>query len=95
MRIHISEIDAAAHLLDPYWLAAALQSYEAEEDHFADAPGESYYPQVTPEHIQECLAMPHCGDCTKQPQPCLRCHAEHVFHKAKWLIEKAKEEKSE
>ena len=30
----------------------------------------------------------HCGDCTNQPAPCLRCEAEEVIFKATWMAER-------
>ena len=70
-------------------LALLLLAYESDEPHWL-APNDNdndseYYPMITWEEFSKWLTSEHCGDCNKQPQPCLRCHAEYTMHKAKWI----------
>lgn len=69
-------------------LACLLLAYEVDEPHvnFPDGvQGEQYYPEITPESFITWLLSEHHGDCTKVPSPCIRCLAETVAHKAKWI----------
>lgn len=62
-------------------LADNLASYEMDEPHWDD--DDAAYPEVD---LTEWLGQEHKGDCTGDSQPCLRCFADHVSHKAAWLI---------
>ena len=32
------------------------------------------------------LKQPHCGDCTRVPCPCTRCHTEDKLNNAKYIL---------
>lgn len=65
-------------------LLPLLVSYECDEPH-GDAEDSGYFPSIAYEQIVADMASEHHGDCTHEPQPCLRCHAESWNHKATWL----------
>lgn len=75
-------------------LACWLASYEMDEPHVnlpdlvVGEENKQYYPEISPEKFQEWLVTEHHGDCIKLPSPCIRCYAEMVAHKAKWIYEK-------
>lgn len=75
-------------------LACLLYTYEADEPH-APPPGffshaSVIYPKVTWEQLNTWLGSPHDGDCTKQAHTCMRCVADQIWHKAKWLAKNLK-----
>lgn len=75
-------------------LAVLLMQYENDEPHISTpdldvgTEDEQHYPEVTLDELGDWLMQDHCGDCTNQPQPCLRCHAEHAIHKATWILDR-------
>lgn len=66
-------------------LAELLASYEMDEPHVEDPPGKGHYPPWTWAEIEGHLQAEHQGDCTGLPSPCLRCFAEAIVHKARWI----------
>ena len=76
-------------MIDYTRLAALLAEYEADEPHFDEKT--PYYPETPWPRIKEWLATEHCGDCTGEPCPCVRCIAEHLVHKARWLEKRLNE----
>lgn len=64
-------------------LAILLWQYESDEPYAADEPPREF--STTWEEIETALADEHCGDCTKQPAPCITCYAEMIWRKAQWL----------
>lgn len=76
--------------IDPRQLACLLACYEMDELHI-DTPrskGSDYYPSTSWEAICRDASQDHDGDCNNQPQPCVRCWAEAIIHKANWIAEK-------
>ena len=70
-------------------LACLLLSYEADEPHGQPDDSEEY-PERSQALLTEWLSSDHFGDCTNQPNTCMRCVAEQALHKAKWLTKKMK-----
>lgn len=68
-------------------LACLLWTYEADEPHTGKWES-GHYPEITWGRLSGYLTQEHCGDCTNQPAACVRCEAEDVVHKAKWLLER-------
>lgn len=68
-------------------LLPLLVSYECDRPHW-DEKVEGYYPTIDFDEFVSRLSQPHHGDCTNEPQPCIRCHAEDATHKALWLAER-------
>lgn len=72
-------------------LACLLASYEMDEPH-VDLPDlkdeDSHYPEVDWEEFEGWMKEEHCGDCINLPAPCIRCYAEMILHKAKWIDER-------
>lgn len=65
-------------------LAELLGSYESDEPHESDEIN-GHYPDVP---VGDWLLLAHEGDCTGLPATCLRCFAENVTRKARWLAER-------
>ena len=75
-------------------LACLLASYEMDEPHVnlpdlvVGTEDKQHYPIISPDEFQKWLVTEHCGDCIKLPASCIRCYAEMVAHKAKWIASK-------
>ena len=77
-------------MIDPQKLACLLACYETDEPHvdLPQCPASNHYPEVDWKTLQEQSRSEHAGDCTNEPQTCLRCWAEMIVHKAKWISER-------
>ena len=81
-------------------LACLLASYEMDEPHIKSKnitqaakhkdENDQYYPNITPDEFLKWLATDHLGDCTGLPSPCIRCLAECLAHKTKWIAARIK-----
>lgn len=77
-------------------LACLLASYEMDDPHVSlpglDVGDESKqkYPEITPEKFKRWMESEHNGDCVNLPAPCIRCYADMIAHKAKWIAGKLK-----
>lgn len=79
-------------MIDPKRLAVYLLAYEADEPHVPEEMEDGYYPVEPWSAIEEWLGLPHDGDCVGAAQPCRRCYAEHIWHKAQWIAGKMNDE---
>lgn len=70
--------------MNKYELASILLSYEIDEPHFGEQW--SYSPFLVSQ-IKDWEKEEHCGDCTKQPQPCIKCQIDELLYKSQWLID--------
>ena len=74
-------------------LAELLWDYEMDEPHtespnFIIPPEEQYYADIKWDEIVEWSKMEHHGGCVKQPYSCMKCEADYLIHKAKWIRER-------
>lgn len=75
-------------------LACLLAAYEMDSPHVSSPDldvGEEdkqHYPDVSKEDFKKWLESDHCGDCIKLPAPCIRCFANDIYHKAKWILDR-------
>lgn len=67
-------------------LACGLWSYEVDEPH-QENEEKPFFPSIEWEEIESHLQTEHCGDCVNLPATCVRCYAEDIVRKAKWLAD--------
>lgn len=67
-------------------LAELLWSYEADEPH-AHELRSGHYPSISWAEIYEYWLSPHEGDCTGLPATCIRCVADEIVFKARWIAD--------
>lgn len=74
-----------------YKLATILLEYEIDEPHSdKDSPT---YANITVGKLEDWISSEHFGDCTNQPQVCVRCVAEEVIFKAQYILDRWNGEK--
>ena len=76
-----------------YKLASILLEYEFDEPHFDDEEDSPNYPNITIGQLEDWISSEHFGDCTNQPQVCVRCVAEEVIFKAQYILDRWNGEK--
>jgi hypothetical protein len=67
-------------------LACALWAYEGDEPH-PENEEKPLYLDITWAELEAFIKEEHRGNCIGLPATCVRCVAEGVVRKAKWLIE--------
>lgn len=71
-------------LTDPAWLAAVIAAADSDRP---EPPGNL---EIDVEFWEQARTAEHRGDCTNQPQTCMRCLAEWYQTMADWIIEKGR-----